>query len=189
MTEIKKVDIIIDGRNFTVVGSKDEDYIRKLARYVDEKVKDLAKKNDKLSQTMSATLAALNIADEYYMTKERLEELEIQSKDPLKKYENVIAELEEANATIEKLESECEKYKDNLVKTKLDKDSSVKDIMEYEESLETKEKNLLDSQKTIKSLQNKVFENQIELIETKKELAEVLKKLDIDKKAFNKEEN
>lgn len=189
MTEKRKVDIIIDGRNFTVVGAKDEEYIRKIARYVDEKVKELANKNDKLSQTMSATLAALNIADEYYMVKEKLEELEIQAKDPMKKYDNLIAELEKSKTTIRNLESECEKYKDNLIKSKFDNDSSENNIREYEEDLETKEKEILESQKTIKSLQDKIFENQIELVETKKELGELLKKLDSDEKAFIKEED
>lgn len=189
MAEKGKVDIVIDGRNFTVVGSKDEEYVRKIARYVDGKIKDLAKKNDKLSQTMSATLAALNIADEYYRTKESLEELEAEVKDPMKKYENVISELEKAEATIEKLELECASYKDNLIKSKLDKDSSVKNIREYEESLEKKEEKYLTSQRTIKDLQDKVFENQMELIEAKKELGEVLKKLDDYEKAFNKEDN
>ena len=189
MTEKRKVDIIIDGRNFTVVGSKDEQYIRKVAKYVDEKVKELANKNDKLSQTMSATLAALNIADEYHTTKEKLEKIESQAKDPIKKYENVISELEKAKTTIEKLELECRKYKDDLIKSKLDKDSSVKNIRKYEDVIEIKEKELSASQKMIKSLQDKVFENQIELIETKKELGELLKRLDKEEKAFAKEEN
>ena len=189
MTETRKVDIVIDGRNFTVVGTKDEEYIRKVARYVDEKVRELANKNDKLSQTMSATLAALNIADEYHMVKKKLEELENQVRDPMKKHENLILELEKAKITIESLESECGRYKDNLIKSKLDNDSSEKNIREYEEDLEMKEKEVLDSQKTIKSLQDKIFENQIELVETKKELGELLKRLDSDEKAFIEEEN
>ncbi len=189
MTEKNKVDIMIDGRNFTVVGSKNEQYVVNIARYVDKKIKDLANNNDKLSQTMSAILAALNIADEYHTTKEKLEELEKQAKDPIQKYENVISKLEKANTTIEELETECGKYKNNFIKSKLEKDNSIQDVKKYEEALEIKEKELIDSQKMIKSLQDKVFENQIELIETKKELGELLKKLDSEEKVLVKEES
>lgn len=188
MADKKKVDIVIDGRNFTVIGSKDERYIRELAEYVDVKIKDLASKNDKLSQTMSATLAALNIADEFHTTKEKLEELEKQTNDPMKKYENVISELEKSKATIKELESECAKYKDNLIQSKLGKDSSVENMKKYEEALEIKEKEILESEKIRKSLQDKIFENQIELIETKKELGELLKKLDSEEKSVIEEE-
>ncbi len=100
MTGKKKINIVIDGRNFTVIGSEPEEYVRELAFFVDTKIKDLTSKNDKLCQTMSATLAALNIADELFKTKARLEELESQAKDPMEKYDDVIAELEKSKTII-----------------------------------------------------------------------------------------
>ncbi len=66
MTDRKKIDVMIDGRNFTVVGSNNEEYIRELARYVDKNIKDLATKNHRLSPVMTSTLAAFNIADELF---------------------------------------------------------------------------------------------------------------------------
>ncbi len=188
MTEKKKINILIDGRNFTVVGSDNEDYVRTLAIYVDKKIKDLSSKNDRLCQTMSATLAALNIADELHKTKLKLEELEDQSKDPMEKYGNVIDELKDTKAIIENLEKQCQIYKDELLKSKMDTDYITKEAIEYEQALELKEKELRDSQKMIKTLQDKVFNNQIELIETKKELGEVLRRLDYEKNIFTKEE-
>jgi cell division protein ZapA len=188
MTEKKKINILIDGRNFTVVGSDNEEYVRTLAVYVDKKIKDLSSKNDRLCQTMSATLAALNIADELHKKKSELEELEDQSKDPMEKYGSVIDELKDAKATIENLEKQCEMYKDDLLKSKMDTDYITKEAIGYEQALELKEKELIDSQKMIKTLQDKVFNNQIELIETKKELGEVIRRLDYEKNIFAKEE-
>lgn len=188
MTEKSKINIIIDGRNFTVVGSDNEDYVRGLANYVDKKIKDLTSKNDRLCQTMSATLAALNIADELHKTKAKLEELEGQAKDPMQKYGNVISELEKAKTTIQNLEIKCSEYKDDLLKTKIDSEGSMKEIKKQAQALELKEKELVESQKMIKSLQDKIFDNQIELIETKKELGEVLRRLDVEKNIFAKEE-
>lgn len=188
MTEKRKINVYIDGRNFTVVGSDNEDYIRGLAKYVDGKIKDLTSKNDRLCQTMSAILAALNIADELHTSNSKLVELENQSKDPIEKYGDVTSELEEARGKIQELETLCFQYKDNLLKTKLDSEDINKGVKKYEQALELKEKELVDSQKMIKSLQDKVFDNQIELIETKKELGEVIRHLDSEKNMFVKEE-
>ncbi|CAK7065036.1 cell division protein ZapA [Tissierella sp.] len=189
MTEKRKINILIDGRNFTVVGTTDnEDYVRSLARYVDKRIRELASKNDRLCQTSSATLAALNIADEFFKTKARLEQLENQSKDPMEKYGNVISELEKAKSTIQSLEAQYFQYKDELLHAKIETENVTKEIKKYEQALEIKEKELVESQKMIKSLQDKVFDNQIELIETKKELVEVLKLLDDKKNIFVKEE-
>ncbi len=189
MTEKRKIDIVIDGRNFTVVGTTDnEDYVRSLAYYVDKRIKELASKNDRLCQTSSATLAALNISDEFFRTKAKLEQLEKQSKAPMEKYGNVINELEKAKATIQSLESQYFQYKDDLLRAKIEAENAAKEIKKYEQALDLKEKELVESQKMIKSLQDKVFDNQIELIETKKELSEVLKLLDNDKNTFVKEE-
>lgn len=188
MTEKRKINILIDGRNFTVVGSDNEDYVRTLASYVDKRIKDLASKNDRLCQTSSATLAALNIADELYKTKSKLEQLENQTKDPIEKYSNLASELDKSKATIQKLEAECSKYKDDLLRTKIESENAIREMKKHEQALELKEKELVESQRMIKSLQDKVFDNQIELIETKKELGEVIRRLDGEKNIFIKEE-
>jgi len=188
MTKKRKIDVLIDGRNFTVLGAEEEDYIIDLARYVDKKIKELASKNDKLCQTMSATLAALNIADEYHKSKIQLEELEKQSKDPMKKYGNAISKLDKAENKIKTLELQCAEYKDELFKTKIDIASMVKETEKLELDLEQKTKEQAKDQKTIRSLQDKIFDNQIELIDTKKELEEVIKKLDSGKNIFAGEE-
>ncbi len=87
---------MIDGRNFTVVGGDDEEYVRSLAYYIDKQIRNLTSKNDKLSQTMAATLAALNIADEFHKTKKKLEKLEDKAKEPLEKYDSLHEELKES---------------------------------------------------------------------------------------------
>lgn len=188
MTEKKKINVQIDGRDFTVVGSNSEVYIKELAGYVDCKIKDLTSKNDRLSQTMSATLAALNIADELMTTESKLKELESEAKEPIEKYEVVISDWEKAQEKIKELESKCKEHKDDLLKSKLDNENANKNIKKYTHALEIKEKELAESQKMIKSLQDKIYENQIKLIEKKKELSET-NNTKIDKKeSFIKEE-
>lgn len=175
MTKKNKVDVIIDGRNFTVVGEGSEEYVKGLATYVDEKIKDISGKNNRLSNSMAATLAAFNIADELYKTSKDLETLKIKSKGPMEQYENLVAQLENAKGKVDKLEQEANYYKNELLDTKRENDELIKKLSKNESALDLKEKELEESQDMIKKLQDKIFENQMELIEIKKELEESLR--------------
>jgi len=188
MTEKKKIQIAIDGRNFTVIGTEPEEYVRKIADYVDSKIKEVTSKNDRLGQIMATTLAALNISDELHKTKERLMELERRAKDPMERYDDVIEELEKAKNIIKKLEGECSSYKEQVEKLQSELDEAQKEKEKLNQALELKEKELLENQKMIKSLQDKIFDSQIELIETKKELGELLRRFDDSKNLFSKED-
>ena len=180
MTEKNRTDVIIDGRKFKVVGDGDEEYILRLAKYVDKNIKDLSNKNNFLSQTMSATLAALNITDELFKAKIELENLDKESKEPLEQYANVKTQLKSSNEEINKKESECEAYKDTILslnreKSKLEK--ALRDCIRVNSEMEEKVKS---SEITIKSLEDKNFQNQIEIVEIKKELFEYVKLLEAE---------
>ncbi len=60
---IGKVDYIISS-------TADEEYIRKVAYFVDKKLEELTKADKRLSTAMAAILTAVNIADELFTTKE-----------------------------------------------------------------------------------------------------------------------
>lgn len=177
MTERKKINVVIDGRDFTVVGAGEEGYVKELARYVDNKIQELSSKNDKLCQTMSATLAALNIADELHTSNRKLSELESQSREPIEKYDDVTEKYEKAIKEVEVLKKQCEDYKDKFLRSKLESDDIEESVTKYEKIIQLKEQELLDSQKLIRSLQDKVFDNEMDLVETKKELSEIKKQL------------
>lgn len=175
MTNKRKITVSIDGRNFTVVGTEDESYVRNLAYYVDQHIKKLASKNDRLDQTMAATLAALNIADELSKTNAKLKELEHKSKEPLEKFGGISKELEDALNKIQELEIQCLKYKDEAIKYKLSMEDQYNEMLKLNEELELKELELEDIRKLNKTLQDRNFQNQIELVEVKKELSEAIK--------------
>lgn len=182
MTNKNKVNVVIDGRSLTVVAPENEDYIRDLAYYVDQKIKNLSSKNDRLSQTMAATLAALNIADEYHKTNAKLKELEQRAKEPLEKFGGVSKELEDAKARIRELEKINLEYKDDFIREKLSKEDLFNEINGLREKLEIAENEISELHKLNKSLQDKNFENQLDLIEVKKQLNEVTKSFNRDKK-------
>lgn len=189
MTEKKRVDVMIDGRNFTIVGAENEDYIRDLAYYVDKKIRNLASKNDKLSQIMAATLAALHIADELHIVKDELDKLKLETKDPLERYDKLDVELKETIDNIEKQKNENKELLETISILKMEKENLLKDIEKTKEDLLSKDEEIQNYREQMQILQDKNFESQIELIETKKELTEYLRLLDEETSNFIKEGN
>lgn len=187
MTDKKRIEIMIDGRNFTVIGGDNEEYVRNLAYYVDKQIRDLSSKNERLSQTMAATLAALNIADELYKTREELSILENKSKEPLEKYGLLCEELEEAKKTIKELREKNKLTEELLIKSKREEEKLLKDMETIKKENESYKKEIEESKREIKALQDKNFQNQIELVEVRKELTEYIRLLDNKTSTFAKE--
>lgn len=97
------VTININGMDYNLRGRESEEYLLEVARYVDEKVKDIMTKNRKLSSTAGATLVAINIADELYKADIEMENL-------IKKNTS----LEEINVTLkERINEVREEYESN----------------------------------------------------------------------------
>ena len=64
--EKKNVTVQIFGNEYPIAGVKDPHYVEELARYLDGKMKDIARGSTLLSSGKFAVLAALNIADELH---------------------------------------------------------------------------------------------------------------------------
>lgn len=173
----KKVDVYIDGRTYTIVGPKDEEYIIEMASYVDKKIRELTNKNDKLCQTMAATLAALNITDELHCSKSELIDLKEKSKDPIEKYNDLKEQVDYYKAKFKELEETCRDYKLRLEEVDTNRESYSKELDRSKDQLMIKEEELEQSQEIIKKLQDKVFNSQIQLAEAKKEILELNKAL------------
>lgn len=188
MTEKIKTNVTIDGRNFTVIGEGSEEYIKELAAFVDEKIKEITSKNDKLSSSMAATLAALNIAHDLYKSNEELTKLKAEAKAPLENYNKILEQLEKEQNKNKELIVKCNTLKDEVIETKKQNELLSREIENLKRAMEIKERELKENQTLIKKLQDKIYENQVELIEVKKELEEVLKTVDEEKNLFSKEE-
>ncbi len=66
MEESNVITVQIFGREYKIRGHADKEYIRKTAKYVDGKMKELASNSSLPSHDRVAVLAALNIADEMF---------------------------------------------------------------------------------------------------------------------------
>ena len=67
----KTVDVEIYGQRYTLIGDADDQYVRRLAKYVDEQMKAVANGLKTATPSKLAVLAAVNIAHELFQA-ERL---------------------------------------------------------------------------------------------------------------------
>jgi cell division protein ZapA len=74
MEEANVTTVQIFGREYKIRGHADKNYIREMAKYVDDKMKELAGNASLPSQDRLAILVALNIADELFQERTRSSE-------------------------------------------------------------------------------------------------------------------
>lgn len=74
--EINTVRVVINGEEYPIKGPDSPEYIKSVARYVDDKMKEISRGSFIPSTAHSAVLAALNIADEKFKADQNLVSLE-----------------------------------------------------------------------------------------------------------------
>jgi cell division protein ZapA len=87
-----QVEIEIYGQSYTITGEADEQYVAKLARYVDGKMRELAKTTKNLPATKLALLAAVNITHELF---ELRQDKQVKESMIEKKTKDLIENIEE----------------------------------------------------------------------------------------------
>ena len=70
MTEPNSTTVEIFGREYKIKGVADSEYMHDVAKYVDDKMKEVSQGSSLPSQDRLAILAALNIADELFQQRE-----------------------------------------------------------------------------------------------------------------------
>ncbi len=85
-----RVDVEIFGKVYTVRGEKDVEYVRRVAEYVDRKMREISQVTDTVSTSRIAILAALNIADEFFDLREETDEFESRMKNLSRKIDKTL---------------------------------------------------------------------------------------------------
>jgi cell division protein ZapA len=73
---IRSVEVQILGQSYSIKTDEDEAYIKALARYVDEKLREIYKAVPNVSHTKAAIMVAFGIADELFKLKAEQETLD-----------------------------------------------------------------------------------------------------------------
>lgn len=170
MEQENKVEVMIGGMRFTLVGAKSAEYSKRVAQYVDDEISSLRKNNRKLNLTMCTTLAAVNIASEIFELKEKLLEIENESKEAMANYKPTLKRVEELEGQNAKLSEDIDRLKDDLV----DSLNTIGDMNKgfsgvQEENVKMKDE-ILERDDKIREITGNLKSVQQELIRTERDL-------------------
>jgi len=132
VTAKNRVLLRIAGMEYMVRGTESEEYMHKLGLFVDKKMGEIIKSNNKLSTCMAAVLTALNIADDYTKTYEKSEKLE----NELKKLREELSVLKAENENLAKEYSNVNGLYKQLQLDFVKSDTELKEVRKSMEKLE-----------------------------------------------------
>ena len=113
-----RVEVRIHGKDYVLVGTEPEEYIQKVALYIDKKMNEASRTNPKLSTGMIAVLAAINVADEYMKNQELVAELKKELAEKAGELEKVRESLKACRNEINAMKDKITEQQLELVKTK-----------------------------------------------------------------------
>ena len=125
MSSKNKTEVLIDGTIYTLSGYESEEYLQRVATYINNKLAELKKLDGyaRLSQELKSILLELNVADDYFKAKNQVEmvEEELAQKDQELydlKHELISTQikLEDAAKELEALKEQATEYQKQIVK-------------------------------------------------------------------------
>ena len=125
MSSKNKTEVLIDGKIYTLSGYESEEYLQRVATYINNKLAELKKLDGyaRLSQELKSILLELNVADDYFKAKNQVEmvEEELAQKDQELydlKHELISTQikLEDAAKGLEALKEQTTEYQKQIVK-------------------------------------------------------------------------
>jgi len=93
VTVKNRVEVRIAGKEYTLVGVESDEYIQKVGLYIDRKMSEIVRMNNRLSTSMAAVLTSINVADDFFKAHEN----EIYLKKELKRCQDELEKLREEN--------------------------------------------------------------------------------------------
>lgn len=126
-------EVIIGGKVFTLSGYESEEYLQKVASYINNKVNEYSKVDSFRRQPLErqSVLLQLNIADDYFKAKQQIAVLEEQLQEKEKEMYDLKHELISAQIKLEN----CEKQTKELQK---ELNENAKKIIRLETELKDK---------------------------------------------------
>ena len=119
MAQKTDAEVIIGGRVFTLSGYESEEYLQRIASYLNGKVTENSSNESfkKLPNETQAVLIELNIADDFFKAKKQIEELESQLENKDKELYDIKHELIATQIKLENMERNLKKAQEGFSKT------------------------------------------------------------------------
>lgn len=98
-----KINVVIGGEIITLKSSEQADYLQRIARYTDKKIEEIKSKSvtAAIDDHVRSLLIALNIADDYHKTLDKLQKLDAAHKEILIERDKLKEDLERAQKELD----------------------------------------------------------------------------------------
>ena len=132
MSQKNYAEVLIDGVVYTLGGTEDEAYLRRVAAYLNEKIGTIKKQRgfSRQNADYQNLMIHLNIADDYFKTKETADQMEEQR---------------------DRMEKETYSLKHELVSTQMKLDGVLKDLEERQRQLQELSAKLSKSERELRA--------------------------------------
>ena len=133
MSSKNKTQVIVAGKIYTLSGYESEEYLQKVAAYLNGKITEFRGMDGyhRLSQEMRSILLNLNIADDYFKVRKKIEELEEELSEKEKelyefRHEMITTQVRLENAEKEKnaLEEKNAQLQEELIRLRAQTDKT-----------------------------------------------------------------
>ncbi len=148
------VKVKIFGQEYNIAGDKSAEDIQKLAEYVDEKMRLIARMTDASGGGVVQVMTAINIAEEYFDAMQKIEDLQDEIAKSGKDSQNYVKMLEDSK-------NAQSKVKESMDQLQKDREEERKEYKELE--------------KKCTDYENTIFDLQMENIQLKSELEKINK--------------
>ena len=110
-------EVIINNKRYTLSGFESEEYLQKIASFINGKINDLKSQDayKTMDQEMKAVLLEINLADEYFKLKRQYDESEDDSDSKSNEIYSLKHEIMSLQTKLEKANKEIERLRDQNV--------------------------------------------------------------------------
>ncbi len=120
MDERVKTVVKINNAEYTILSSAPEDYVRSVSYYVDKKIQELTSRDRRLSTSMAAVLACVNITDELFQARKQNDDLTAKTISLANEAGDAKLRLDKKTAEATKLNNENQALRINIAKLETD---------------------------------------------------------------------
>jgi len=116
MNKMNNIEVIINNKKYTLRGYESEEYLQKVASYINNKNNDFKKQDfyKLLDSEMKSILMEINIADDYFKVREQAKEIEQENEEKAKEIFELKHELVSLNTKLAEAEKLIASLKDEL---------------------------------------------------------------------------
>lgn len=118
MAEKSRIQLTINGKNYTLVHDETEDYMRRIEHYLNGKVSAAMKAGIQLNEQTAFVMASISIIDELFKTQKNFNTLKNEIKRMMDEYDKLKMEKQELDAQLADADKQIETLSQQLLLAK-----------------------------------------------------------------------